>query len=250
MVAKWEPRKFIEELVKFNRLGQTLEQATEELEEVLEEGDVDTINRNQRIVLLAEAFDFEVLVTAEWLIEKYGLDIRCYRLALSKNGDEHLLTCTRSYPPPELTEIAIRRRRKRETGVDRSTDWDQSLTWIDNKPISEFFKQELDRGRPNSVGDKSISFYIGDRRRFVVYAKRLWARVYQTHRFDDDIVFWKERLSDKVRIQTMSEGNALRFYLRDANDIAGFRAALASELATIEFQKHSDDDSIDPSNEP
>jgi hypothetical protein len=43
---------------------------------------LDAINRSQRIILLAEAFDFEVLVTAEWLTDRYDMDIRCYRLAL------------------------------------------------------------------------------------------------------------------------------------------------------------------------
>jgi hypothetical protein len=51
-------------------------EAKEEIEETLEEGDFESINRAQRIVLLGEDFEFEVLVTAQWLWERYKVDIR------------------------------------------------------------------------------------------------------------------------------------------------------------------------------
>src|ERR1700750_2543041 len=50
MVAKWEPKRFLEELCKFNKRGQTIDEAKEELESVLDEEDIEAINRNQRIV--------------------------------------------------------------------------------------------------------------------------------------------------------------------------------------------------------
>jgi len=53
------------------------------------------INREQRIVLIAEAYDYEVLVGAEWLHNKYDLDILCCRISLSTDsasGVEYLRT--------------------------------------------------------------------------------------------------------------------------------------------------------------
>src|SRR5262247_633858 len=73
MVAKWEPKRFIEQLRNFNGAQQGINQANEKLEEFMDEGDIDTVNRDQRIILLAEHFDYEVLVTAEWLIERYDV---------------------------------------------------------------------------------------------------------------------------------------------------------------------------------
>ena len=81
----------------------------EDFEEFLGEG-ISAVNQSQRVILLAEDFDFEVLITAEWLTEKYDLDIRCYRLALSTEAERDFLTCTCIYPPPEITEHAIRRK--------------------------------------------------------------------------------------------------------------------------------------------
>jgi hypothetical protein len=83
MVAKWDPKRFIEQLMELKKKQQTFEQAKVELEALLKDGDgaIETINRNQRILLLAEAFDYEALVTAEWLNERYDVDIRCNDLA-------------------------------------------------------------------------------------------------------------------------------------------------------------------------
>jgi hypothetical protein len=164
MVAKWEPKRFIEQLCEFNKKKhQTFEQAKDELEQILEDSDIEAVNRNQRILLLAEAFDYEVLVTAEWLIERYELDIRCYRVALAKHGDDEFLTCTRAYPPPELTEIAIRRRREKEFGGE-PTDWNEALKSIENQAVAKFFRQELAAGRSNNVKYKNLRFFlaIGD----------------------------------------------------------------------------------------
>jgi hypothetical protein len=175
MVAKWEPKRFIEQLREFNKKQQqTFEQVKDELEQSLEERDIEAINRNQRIVLLAEAFDYEVLVTAEWLTERYDMDIRCYRVALAKHGEDDFLTCTRAYPPRELTEIAIRRRREKEIGGEPS-DWNEALKSVENQAVVKFFQQELAAGRSNNLKYKNLRFYIDDRRRFVVAAKQKFA---------------------------------------------------------------------------
>jgi hypothetical protein len=215
MVSKWEPKQFVEELRKFNKMwgrspesrAQSLEDATDELEEILEDGDIQTINRNQRVVLMAEAFDYEVLITAEWLTQRYEVDIRCYRVALANNGVDDFFTCTREYPPPELTEIAIRRRRKREIGAAPSTDWSEALKTIENEAVAKFFQRE-----------------------------RKWARVYQNGRFDDDIEFWNARLSEHDRIKPVGEGKGqLRLYLYNEADIEKFKRAVEAELLATEF---------------
>jgi hypothetical protein len=210
MVAKWEPKRFIEQLSRFNRQHQ-FDQAKEQLEEILEEGDVEALNRNQRVVLLAEAFDYEVLITAEWLTERYDVDVRCYRIALAKNGSEDFLTCTRSYPPPELTDIAIRRRRTKEVGAEEPINWADALKSVENPAVRQFFRQELDAGRSNNPKLKALRFFIGEKKRFAVLMKRKWARVWQSGRFENDIEFWKTRLGEQAKIRPKWSGRRLRF---------------------------------------
>jgi hypothetical protein len=249
MVAKWEPKRFIEELRDFNKDchndDRGFEQTKEQLEEILDEGDIETINRNQRIVLLAEAFDYEVLVTAEWLTERYDVDIRCYRVSLAKNGEDDFLTCTRAYPPPELTDLAIRRRRKKEIGEPETTDWNEALKSVENKAVVKFFEQELAAGRSNNPKYKALRFPIGGRRRFVMYAKRQFARVWQSARFEDDIEFWKSRLGERCRISPKWGGRRLRFYLFDEPNFMAFKKAVTVELLNTEFHTDSEDETDD-----
>jgi hypothetical protein len=256
MVSKWEPKEFSEELRLFNskwsersdQKQQSLEEATEELEEILEEGDLEAVNRRQRIILLAEDFDYVVLSTAEWLARNHEVDIRCYRLAISTNGNDDFLSCTREYPPRELTEIAIRRRRKTETGDDAPLDWVNFLTTIRNPAVVTFFRNELQNGRQNSIQRKALRFFVAGKRRYAVYAKRQWARVLQFGRFDDDILFWTTRLGAGSKITRLSEGKKLRFYLAADDDFATFKRAAETELLQTEFHHDSDaiDDELDP----
>jgi hypothetical protein len=243
MVAKWEPKRFIEQLCAFNKKGQeAFEQAKEELEEFLEDGDVEALNRNQRIVLLAEEFDYEVLITAEWLTERYDVDIRCYRLALAKNGNDEFLTCTRAYPPPELTDLAVRRRRRKEIGGEEATDWGEALKSIENDAVVKFYKQELAAGRASNPKYKALRFYIGDRRRFTMNAQKKSARVWQSGRFEDDIEFWSSRLGERGNVETKRGGRRLRFYLYDDTDFGKFGTAVNTELTRIEFQGSVEDE--------
>ena len=194
MISKWEPKRFIEQLCKFKKYD--FEQVKDELEQALEEGDVEAVNRTQRIILLAEDFDYEVVATAEWLTEGYDVDIRCYRVTLSVDGSDEFLNCTRAYPPPELTEFAIRRRRTRETGIAQPTNWQDALDSIENKSVVNFYEQEVAVGRIGNPARKRLNFTLGGRIRFRMWARKQRALVYQYGRFDKDIQFWTTRLAD------------------------------------------------------
>lgn len=74
----------------------------------------DNINQKQRIILVAEEYDYEVLVSAKWLREIYEMDITCLRLEMIKDSgvapESRYLMFTQVYPPRELGEIAVHRR--------------------------------------------------------------------------------------------------------------------------------------------
>jgi hypothetical protein len=254
MIAKWEPKRFVDELQKFNKTfqndQQTTEDVIEELEDELEEGDIEIINRSQRIVLLAEEFDYEVLITAEWLTEGYELDIRCYRLALANSGAEEFLTCTRVYPPPELTDIALRRRKKRETGFAQPAEnWDEALQSVTNQAVVDFFRSELAARQSDKSKDwnnpkyKILRYFIGGKRRFGVEARRRHAWVWQSGRFEHDIEFWKSRLGDKSQVVPIHDGRMLRFHLSTPEDFSAFKAAVETDLTNTEF--HGEPDNTD-----
>jgi hypothetical protein len=118
MVARWKTDDF---------LGLLDTDRQEKLADFL---NVDTteINREQRILLIAEAYDYEVLIGAEWLHNKYELDILCCRISLSSDSSSgaEYLACTPVFPAPELAVQAVPRRR----GVAQNIpwrDWDHAL---------------------------------------------------------------------------------------------------------------------------
>ena len=60
-------------------------------------------------MLVAEAFDFSLLIGAEWLNDNFGVSILCCRIALAadaESGNEYLV-CSNIYPTPELPQVAI-----------------------------------------------------------------------------------------------------------------------------------------------
>jgi hypothetical protein len=153
MVSKWDSARVIHQYSEFMEMNASA--AEQELLEFLDEDA--TRNLGQRIILIAEDFEFEVLVTAEWLVEKYNVDIRCYRLSRSTENDAHFLSCTCIYPPPEITERA-RTRRGGEPTASKWKDWESALKQIDNPAVTDFFRKELDAGRDNYLPKRILRF--------------------------------------------------------------------------------------------
>ena len=232
MVSKWEAGRFIAERSRFTNTPS--EDAEEEIEQFLLE-DINTVNDAQRVILLAGDFDFEVLVTAEWLNERYGVDIRCYRIALSAEGETEFLTCTCIYPPPELTQHAIRRVRNGGSHPLKWADWDAALAPIENPAIVNFFGQELAAGRDSNLRKRALRYRLGGKRRLAILAREKAAYVWQTGRFENDVQFWTTKLGVEARVEPVKSGQCLRFFLSTDKNFLKFSEALQKELAEVEF---------------
>ncbi len=149
MIAKWDSARLLEECSK--QRSQSIEEVEEWIEGFLEV-DPDNLNQSQRVILLADAFDYEILIAAEWLNEWYGVAIKCYRLSLSVEGENEFLACTCIYPAPELTAHA----EKRGRGMSRPlkwTDWESALKTITNSAVSDFFSRGIGK-RETRVSSK------------------------------------------------------------------------------------------------
>ncbi|MCB1393112.1 hypothetical protein, partial [Nitrobacter sp.] len=245
MLSKWEPYQFIDALANFNgKYGdklQTIEEAQEEIGEILEEGDIAVMNRSQRVLLLAEEFDYGVLATAEWLWEKFELDIRCYRLQLARHDDLNFLTCTRVYPPPELSDIAIRRRRTKEIGLGTSATWDDVYKTLQSDAVCGFFRSEVLAGVDNLPGRRRLIYRRDGRSLFRIGARKQFATVHQFGRFENDESYWRGRLAPDANVRLVRDGKELRFRLQTENDFAAFKSAWRSDLTNRQFFKDAED---------
>jgi len=105
MMSQWEPDDFLQLL------------DDDQQEALLDFLDVDRedINRQQRIILIAEAYDYALLISAEWLSEQYGVGIICCRIAVAKDSstNSEYLVFSNVYPAPELAKEAVSRGHKR-----------------------------------------------------------------------------------------------------------------------------------------
>jgi len=234
MVSKWEQDRIVAERQRFAGLSE--EEAEGEIEDFLLQ-DAGSLNDSQRIILVAEDFEYEVLVTAEWLSEVYGLDICCHRLALSVQEDSEFLTCACIYPPPEITQHAKRRGRKGTTDGLRWTDWDEALGKIGNEALVEFFRRELAAGRESYLKRRTLYYRFDGCRRFFVGARKNSAYVWQYRRFPGDEQYWKSKIGPHLDAEPVKEGKGLRFHLASAKDFKEFLDAVNGHLRTVKFSE-------------
>ena len=94
MISQWEPDDFLQLLD---------EDQQESLSEFLDV-ELEDINRQQRIILIAEAYDYALLIGAEWLSGQYGVGVVCCRIAVATDSTTkaEYLVCSNVYPAPEL----------------------------------------------------------------------------------------------------------------------------------------------------
>jgi hypothetical protein len=236
MVAKWTSGDFLE-LVNVDRQEQLADFLTVDTEE---------INREQRIILIAEAYDFEVLVGAEWLHNKYELDILCCRISLAvdpASGAEYL-ACTPVFPAPELAVQAVPRRRGSVENI-RWSSWDQALGNLSNSAIADYYRSQLaadsatkPTGRiaiESSLRYRSLMYRIDGKRRWSIEARDTRAYCWQTGRFEGDIDFWSKRLSNSGSVKPVQRGACLRFFVATSADFAAFHKAVTEELLGAEW---------------
>lgn len=218
MIAKWEPTQFRE-------LNQNRD---------LDLDDGAKINSAQRIVLVADEFEHEVLTTAEWLVETYELDILCIRVQVARDlgSCAEYLTCERVYPPLELAEIAtLRRARKRGANpTDRSLDAILPIT--KNADVSAFFEEQRAKVRFDEK-NKALKYVVGSRIEWSVTIQKRDAAVWQYRRFSGDLKFWQQRFSKPV--EEKEHGRALSFHLESKAEFDAFLDALTN-ASTFEWQ--------------
>ena len=230
LIADWESSRFI--TAQFSHRNEN--DAEEEIEEFLNE-DPSTLNTNQRVILVAEEYDFEVLATAKWLTERYKLDIACWRAELAVDGTAEYLSLSCIYPPPELAEAARTRRGPRERRPSRWADWDGALAAISNPAVVQFYRERLNEAWPSRLRRRALLFDISGRRRFWMSARARHAYVWQRGRFEGDESFWRSRLGAEARLGPVADGRALRIFLTTSSEFEAFLGAYRDDIPSKRF---------------
>ena len=223
MISKWSGKQILESAGK---------DVAEKIAESMETQELDEINRAQRIVLIAEEYDYEVLVAAEWLYER-DIEIDCVRVSLAEDGDVQYLTFAQVFPTPELAEQARARRLRGHVAGPLYSSWEDVLATVTNPAVGEFFKRYIEANHENQLRYRSLLFRAGGRRTFDALLRRDFALVDQRGRFPGDTDFWSKRSVQDLR--EVFDHHRLRFRLETAEALRLFEKAVNEDLRTINW---------------
>ena len=238
MIAQWEADDV------FQLLDEERQEALLDFLEV----DRDDVNRQQRIILLAEGYDYALLIGVEWLNEHYGVDITCCRISVAKDastGSEYI-ACSVVYPAPELANVSIPRGPKgAKTSKVRWTNWDDAVSSVTNPTVVSHFKQELAANREARLPKRALLYRLAGKRIWSLEARANKAYVWQESRFGGDVEFWQSRLSAPGDVKPVKDGQCLRFFLYTDADFATFHQAATKDMESFEWLEGPPEEEMD-----
>lgn len=231
MIAQWEPDDF------FRLLGDDRREALTDFLEVEKE----QINRQQRIILIAEAFDYALLVGAEWLSEQYGVNIMCCRIAVATDPATKVeyLVCSNVYPAPEIAAAAAPRGRRTGTVELKWSDWNTALAGVSNPAVVDFFQQQIEAKRESHLRKRNLHYRLENKRRWTVFARSAKAHVWQRGRFEGDVDFWKVKVGLQGGVSEVRNGKGLGFDLTTADDFRLFHDTVTKGFGSIDWLEGS-----------
>lgn len=233
MVSDWEHKRF-REMVEASRL--------DAFDDFLE--DAENVNGSQRIILVAEAYDYEVLATAEWL-EEHGVNIVCCRISLAKDdsasGGEYV-SCTQVLPAQELADQAIRRGAARMAAAVDQPSLDERLKTCKNGDEIGFFQTRLAAGQ-RSNKDR-LEYPQSGRARWWVIVRGVYAYVLQFGRFAGDEELWRTRLSQPESVVSRLNGDQLRFHLVISSDFNSFQQVMDEQASGFSWLETGEEASL------
>lgn len=138
MVAKWDAARFRQ------ALGTKDDDNAQELRSLLEDEAFQL--GDPEIVLIAESFDPEVILAAEWL-SQFGVPISAFAISAVEHRGDTLITIDQRFPLAGVDDVYVRRA-SRGLGPSESSSWDEALT----KVTFPFAKRAVDIFRKRIEG--------------------------------------------------------------------------------------------------
>ncbi len=153
MVSRWDAQRFLKEL------GTKGDEDTEELRSLLADAGFEL--SSPEVVLVAETFEPEVILAADWL-GQFGVPITAFALSVVEHRGDTLLSIDQKFPLAGVDDVYVRRSRRAES-VEPSTSWDEALRSISfpfARKAVEIFRRRIE-GSPQRRAFFSI--YAGSK---------------------------------------------------------------------------------------
>ena len=150
MIAQWNKETLISEIQR------EINPDPNELVDLINNND---LNSDVKIILISESYDPEVIITAYWLNNSYGLDITAFAVSIHKLDGQIFVNFEQRLPLKELVDVYEERGRKARIKTSKPSE-----TWEDVFPKLKynFAAKALAFCRKEKEGDPS-------RRRFIAF---------------------------------------------------------------------------------
>tara|TARA_B100000700_G_scaffold82456_1_gene92805 strand:+ start:3003 stop:4043 length:1041 start_codon:yes stop_codon:yes gene_type:complete len=123
MVSHWGKERVLNEINSYK--CNLTKNEKEELRDLVENTE---INKQIKIVLIAEYYDPEVILTSEWLSELYGVNITAFAISLNKLNEKYFLSIEQRFPLKGLEDMYVERGKKNIINKSKEeVTWDSRL---------------------------------------------------------------------------------------------------------------------------
>jgi hypothetical protein len=213
MVSNWSAESFLQEAK-----NQNIENYSD-LEDVMSGVELDS---NIRIILIAERFDPEVIISTDWLMNNHNLDITAISLNIFKRDEDLYFNFEQKYPLPELNETYELRSKKRAKGPANIPErsWDDVKSTLTYDWGAEFLGKCLKEAngdsnrarfihlRKNIDGLKGISFFF----------RKKYLNVYILGKLDEPHELFGKVFSSKYELNEWRNGYSIQLTTKKEYD--------------------------------
>ncbi len=199
MINTWDNETLISNI-------QTKTEESDELREYIKGSNLDY---DIKVLLVAEKYDPEVMITADWLATNYGLSVTAYSIDVHKNNSDSFLIFEQRYPLRELSETyESRSRKKKLTNYESDLTWEALLPSF-NYPFANIALQSCIRimpGDPQRRRFIHIFKNIDSFKKITLNFRKKYLNVYTTCNKDEGKVFIINLFGEDLMINEWRDG--------------------------------------------
>lgn len=200
MVAKWDHERLVSEIQR---------DINPEPGELIDLINSNEINDQVNIILISEFYDPEVIITSEWLIDKYGLEIVCFAVQVLKIENQIFFNFDQRLPLKELSEVYEERTRR--PSVNRNN---KDITWEDVLPKLRYpfandaleFCKQFNEGDPSRRRFGSIKKNFQGFKWISVNFREKYLNIYIKGKFNNAESLLREKMRSNIEISSWRDG--------------------------------------------
>lgn len=166
-----------------------------------------------RVVLVAESFDPEVIITSNWLSSKFDVDISAFAVGLHEIENQIFLTVDQRFPLRELDEVYEKRGRS-SSGIksNPNIDWDEIIPTLKYSFAERGVRlcQKIRDGEPDRRRFGMLRKHYDGFNWITLNFRRNYVNVYLRGQFEGDRELIQKKFTTPVEIGSWRDGLSIK----------------------------------------